>query len=77
MFSRNSFYVAYWADLESILLSLASAVVQRLEILSLKKKKKEALAFKNFIVGKMQPSIAFIIQRLHLILVNFNIRCNF
>lgn len=76
MFSRNSFYVAYWADLESILLSLASAVVQRLEILSLKKKK-EALAFKNFIVGKMQPSIAFIIQRLHLILVNFNIRCNF
>ena len=67
MFSRNSFYVAYWADLESILLSLASAVVQRLEILSFKKKK--VLAFKNFIVGKMQPYIAFIIQRLHLILV--------
>ena len=38
MFSRNSFYVAYWTDLESILLSLASAVAQRLEILSLKKK---------------------------------------
>lgn len=69
MFSRNSFYVAYWADLESILLSLASAVVQRLEILSLKKKK-EVLDFKNFIVGKMQPYIAFIIQRLHLILVS-------
>lgn len=68
MFSRNSFYVAYWADLESILLSLASAVVQRLEILSFKKKK--VLDFKNFIVGKMQPYIAFIIQRLHLILVS-------